>query len=73
MHEEVNKRKNYKPFKYENLEIYKNSNLINAFNKFVRTYNTNGNLQLIAENHYRKQLITGIRRWIMQNISHFII
>jgi len=73
MHEAVNKRKFYASFKYENLEVYKNSNIINAFNKFVSTYNTDGNLQLIAENYYRKQLIAGLKRWLMQNMKHFII
>jgi len=73
MHEAVNNRKNAQSFKYENLELYKNYNLINTYKKFAATYHTDGNLQLIAENYYRKQLIIGFKSWLKQNINHFIL
>ena len=70
-HNTVNTRKQQNSFKYENLEIYKQNNLILIFNKFSYTYNTNGNMQLIAENYYRVRILGSFKQWLMQNMSHF--
>jgi hypothetical protein len=70
-HDTVNKRKQKSSYKYENLDIYKHKNLITIFNSFSSTYNTNGNMQLIAENFYRIRILSGFKRWLMQNMSHF--
>ena len=70
-HHNVNMRKQKLSCKYEELESYKHKNLINVFNNFASTYHTNGNMQLIADNFHRQRILSGFKRWIMQNISHF--
>lgn len=70
-HNAVNRRKQKSSYKYENLDSYKSNNIIIVFNKFSATYNTNGNMQLIAENYYRLRILSAFKKWLMQNISHF--
>jgi len=71
MHNAVNNRKQKQLYRYENLDIYKNNNLINVFNAFSVTFNTNGNLQLITENFHRVRCLQSFKKWLMQNINHF--
>jgi hypothetical protein len=71
MHNAVNNRKQKQLHRYENLETYKNNNLINVFNAFSITYNTNGNLQLITENFHRVRCLQAFTKWLKQNINHF--
>ena len=70
-HNSVNKRKNYMPFKYSNLEYYKNKNIINTYNMFSRNFNTNGNMSLINESFHRNRMLSSLRTWLMKNIPHF--
>jgi len=70
-HNTVSSNKQKQIYKYENLDNYKNSNLINSFNVFSTVYNTNGNLTMISDNFHRQQVLSGVRRWLMQNLTHF--
>ena len=70
-HNMVNKRKQIKAFKYENLKYYENKNLIETYNTFSKNFNTRGNMSLINESFRRNMMLTSLRKWIMLNIIHF--
>jgi hypothetical protein len=70
-HNTVNKRKNYKPFQYQDLQYYNTKKVVETFNSFTRNFNTRGNMNLINESFYRNRLIISIKRWLMQNLVHF--
>ena len=70
-HNMVNKRKQIKAFKYENLKYYENKNLIETYNSFSKNFNTRGNMSLINESFRRNMMLTSLRKWIMLNIIHF--
>lgn len=70
-HNLVNKRKNYPPFRYENLNYYDNTNVVDTYNGFARHFNTNGNMKLINDSFHRNMLLSSLRTWLMTNISHF--
>jgi hypothetical protein len=72
-HNVVNKRKGNPLYKYEDIQKYKSKNLINCFNHFSDNFTSGGNVRLLADNFHRKQLISSIRKWIMQNIQNFDI
>jgi len=72
-HNSVNKRKNSKAFKYDDLEKYKRLQLISVYNNFTKKFNTNGNMNLINESFHRNLMLTSLRKWMMVNISHFDI
>ena len=70
-HNMVNKRKNLKPFKYENLEYYKTRNIVETYNAFSRNFHTHGNMNLINESFHRTRLLGQLRVWLMNGLSHF--
>jgi hypothetical protein len=70
-HNMVNKRRNVKGFKYENLKYYETKNVIETYNIFSRNFNTRGNMNLINESFHRSMMIASLKKWIMTNIIHF--
>ena len=70
-HNMVNKRKQYKPFKYDNLNYYNTRNIIETYNIFARNFNTRGNMTLINESFHRNMMLSSLRTWMMANINHF--
>jgi len=70
-HNMVNKRKQLRPFKYENLQYYETRNIIETYNVFARNFNTRGNMNLINESFHRNMMLSSLRTWIMSNLSHF--
>lgn len=70
-HNMVNKRKQLRPFKYENLQYYETRNIIETYNTFARNFNTRGNMNLINESFHRNMMLSSLRTWIMSNLSHF--
>jgi hypothetical protein len=70
-HNMVNKRKEYPPYKYENLKYYETRNVIETYNIFSRNFNTKGNMNLINESFHRNRMLASLRTWMMGNISHF--
>ncbi len=70
-HNMVNKRKQTKPFKYENLEYYNSRNVVETYNAFSRNFNTRGNMNLINESFHRNMMLASLRTWLMSNIGHF--
>ena len=72
-HNAVNKRKVKQMYKYESLDVYNSKNIILMFNDFAKHFNTNGNMKFISDNFHRKQLLLSLKKWLMQNVSHFEI
>jgi hypothetical protein len=70
-HNMVNKRKQYPPFKYDNLKYYETRNVIQTYNIFSRNFTTRGNMNLINESFHRNMMLASLRSWMMGNISHF--
>jgi len=70
-HNNVNKRKNYKPFNYENLKYYETKNVIETYNIFYRNFNTHGNMNLINESFHRNRMLGSLKTWMISNINHF--
>jgi len=72
-HNYVNKKTNKQLFNSINMSKYNNYNLINVINRFIKAFNTKGNMNLINESFQRQLVIKNFRQWIHANINHFII
>jgi len=70
-HNCVNKRKNNRPLKYENLNLYSSKSLVDTFNQFARNFNTKGNMKLLTESFHRGRLLTSLKGWLIANMGHF--
>lgn len=70
-HNVVNKRKNYQPFKYQDLQYYKTKNIIETYNSFSRNFNTKGNMKLLTESFHRNIMMSSLKKWLMSNLNHF--
>jgi hypothetical protein len=70
-HNIVNKRKQLKAFKHENLNYYETKNVIETYNTFSKNFNTRGNMKLINEPFHRNMMLASLRNWLMANINHF--
>lgn len=72
-HNTVNKRKDLPQFKYEDLDKYKQVNLIQAYNNFAKAFNTRGNMKLLTESFYRARILKDLKVWLMRNLGNFDI
>ena len=72
-HNVVNKNNSKPLFNVVDLNIYKNQNLIHAFNNFINVYHTKGNHKLIADSFARGLTIKYIKNFILQNKQYFSI
>jgi len=72
-HNEVNNRKGYDTFSYNNLdEKYSKANTINIIHNFMNTYQkTSFNVTLLTENTQRMMLCNRLKRWFSANIQYF--
>ncbi len=72
-HNEVNKRKNFAVFPYEELsEKYSRANLINIIQVFmVHFKDKHASLRMIADDMYRQQISTKMQDWFRKNIQNF--
>lgn len=70
-HNIVNKRKNKQLYKYEDLNNYKNNQLIQSFNNFIKNFHTHGNMKLINESWRRTILLLQIKKWFLKNLQNF--
>ena len=70
-HNSVNKRRGIRPFRYVDLQYYNTLNLIETFNNFARSFNTNGNMKLLTESFHRGRLLQILRVWLMSNLASF--
>jgi hypothetical protein len=70
-HNTVNKRKFLPAFKYNNLQYYNSTSIIQTFNIFSKNFTTKGNMNLINESFHRNMLLSSLRTWLMTNLIHF--
>jgi len=68
-HNVVNKRKNKPMFNTQDLEIYKNVNLVTAFKNFLMVYKTRGNMKLLADNFQRQIIVNELRKWLVNTFK----
>jgi len=71
-HNYVNAKKRKRLYNYSGLEVYKNYNIVNVFNRFISVYHTRGNMKLLAESFQRQNIIKNIRAWFSKNIMAFV-
>jgi hypothetical protein len=71
-HNYVNRKKKKKLFNYGEIVKYKNTNLVKVVNHFIAAYNTNGNMNLIAESFQRKLIVSDFKRWLTGSIHMFM-
>jgi Erv1 / Alr family len=71
-HNAVNKRKGKPIFDYNNLAQYNDKNIVKCYNDFIRVFNTNGNMKLLADSFQRKLVLGDFRKWFINNARHFI-
>jgi hypothetical protein len=70
-HNVVNKRKNKPLFNVLGITNYSTTNLVVAFNNFVRVYQTRGNMKLLADSFQRNLILRDFRKWFMANFKNF--
>jgi hypothetical protein len=70
-HNYVNKKKKKPLFDYGNINKYKDVNIIQAYNTFLKNYNTRGNMKLLTETFQRNLIINELKKWFLANISRF--
>jgi hypothetical protein len=68
-HNMVNMRKRKLNFKFKDMDKYKGSNIIICVNEFLKSYNTNGNMNQIAETQQRVIIIADFVKFIRFNRS----
>ena len=54
------------------LNKYKNKNLVQAYNEFIKVYQTNGNMKLLADSFARSNTINVVKKFLINNKSNFI-
>ena len=72
-HNYVNKKTNKPLFNHVNVIKYTNYNLWNVINRFIKAYNTQGNMNLINESFHRQLVIKEFKKWFQANNMHFMI
>lgn len=70
-HNQVNKKKQKNIYPQIELSIYADYSLIRVFNQFITTYNTRGNMKLLAETFQRNLVVSELKKWLVQNIKYF--
>jgi hypothetical protein len=72
-HNAVNRRKNKSHFPKNKLsEMYQPKNIIHAYQDFVHIYGEqSGNIRLLSDSFQRKILLKQLKKWLLQNITHF--
>lgn len=72
-HNEVNQRKNFPEFPYEELDKkYQGANTVKVINYFIATYREkSGNVQMIATEMTRMRILRNAQIWLSTNLSCF--
>ena len=72
-HNFVNKRKNKLMFPQTELENkYKRKNIVDVFKRFLRVFNTRGNMNLLSESFQRDFVIRDLKSWFKSSAHHFV-
>ena len=70
-HNYVNAKKRKPLFNYSNMSVYKGYKLIQIVNNFIISYNTKGNMKLLAESFQRQIVVKDFKNWFTSNIRAF--
>jgi hypothetical protein len=70
-HNAVNKRKRYSEPSIDILNNYRTNNIGEVYNNFISTFNTRGNMQLLADTMQRSMLIRDFKNWLLSNKKYF--
>lgn len=70
-HNYVNKKTKKPLFNYNKILNYNHVDLAATIRRFIRAYNTQGNMNLINESFQRQLTIKEFKRWMRANISAF--
>lgn len=71
-HNEVNARKGYKMYAYNELEKYKRANTHNIIKNFILHFSDKyRSIKLLATDLHRAKLVEYLKRWFNENISKF--
>ena len=68
----VNSFKKYKEQPIEILEQYKNKNIIETYNNFVKVFSARGNIRMLADTMQRNMIMKDFKTWILANKEIFI-
>ena len=68
----VNRFKKYKEQPIEILEQYKNKNIIETYNNFVKVFSARGNIRMLADTMQRNMIMKDFKTWILANKEIFI-
>jgi hypothetical protein len=71
-HNMVNRFKKYKEQPIEILEQYKNKNIIETYNNFVKVFSARGNIRMLADTMQRNMIMKDFKTWILANKEIFI-
>jgi hypothetical protein len=70
-HNYVNAKKRKPLFNYSYMSVYKRYKLIQIVNNFFISYNTKGNMKLLAESFQRQVVVKDFKNWFTSNIRAF--
>ena len=70
-HNMVNRFKKYKEQPIEILFQYKNKNLIEVYNNFVKVFSARGNIRMLADTMQRNMIMKDFKSWILTNKEVF--
>lgn len=71
-HNMVSRFKKYKEQPIEILEQYKNKNIIEVYNNFVKVFSSRGNIRMLADTMQRNMIMKDFKTWILANKEIFI-
>jgi hypothetical protein len=71
-HNMVNKRKGKPLYNSEGLPSYKDKNLVQVMNQFLRHYNNRGNMQMLTESFQRQFIVADLKKWVNGNHRAFV-
>ncbi len=74
LHNKVNEKLKKPQMEYsEHLEKYKNVNLINVVNTFIKTYNDNAGTTMMLYSFHKKQVTNQLKMYFRKNASLYVL
>jgi hypothetical protein len=74
LHNKVNEKLKKPQMEYsEHLEKYKNSNLVDVVNTFIKVYNNNGGTTMMLYSFHKKQVIDYLKKYFKKYASLYIV
>jgi hypothetical protein len=70
-HTMVNRYKKYKEPTIEVLDQYKEKNLIEVYNNFVKVFSSRGNIRMLADTMQRNMILKDFKTWLLANREIF--